>query len=63
MKKLLSLFLALILLLSVPTALAVKPPIPFQGTFPFSKEPIELDVFSMKGVYARGFNDLECWNG
>lgn len=62
MKKRLSLLLALFMALSLTTAIAIEDPIPFKGEFPFSKEPITLDVFSMRGVYARGdFNDLKCW--
>lgn len=62
MKKLFALLVILTLLTSLPTALAITDPLPFQGTFPFAKEPIELKVFNMKGVYSRGdFNELECW--
>lgn len=63
MKKLLTMLTAMLMLISVlGGAYAIKDPIEFQGEFPFSEEPITLDVFSMRGVYAQGdFNELECW--
>lgn len=63
MKKLLTMLTVMLMLISVlGAAYAIKDPIEFQGEFPFSEEPITLDVFSMRGVYAQGdFNELECW--
>lgn len=62
MKRLLSALLVLAMAMSASCALAIEEPLPFQGEFPFSEEPITLDVFNMQGVYTRGeFQDMECW--
>ncbi len=62
MKKILSALLVLMILIASTTAFAIEEPLPFQGTFPFSEEPITLNVFNMQGLYTRGdFQDMECW--
>ncbi len=61
MKRLTVLVLALLMALS-STALAIEPPIPFEGEFPFSETPITLTCFNMAGSYTRGaFGDQKIW--
>ena len=63
MKKTLALALALGMMLTLcAPALAVNDAIPFQGSFPISPEPIEMDAFTTDLYYKRcDFQDLEIW--
>ena len=64
MKKTLSLVMILCLLLGVcGTAFAYEDPIPFQGTFPLTQEPIELNAFTTDVYYKQcDFNDVMLWD-
>lgn len=64
MKKALSLVLALCMLLSVvSTAAAYEDPIPFQGSFPLTQDPITLNVFTTDVYYKQcEFQDVQLWS-
>ena len=63
MKKLAALLLAACMLVSLcATSLAYEDPIPFTGSFPFSKDPIKLTAFTTDVYYKRcDFNDIKIW--
>lgn len=65
MKKMIALVLMLCLMLSVcaPAMAAAYPdPIPFEGSFPFSEEPIEMTAFTTDVYYKRcDFQDIAIW--
>lgn len=61
MKRLTVLVMVLLLAMS-STALAIEPPLPYAGEFPFSQSPITLTCFNMAGSYTRGaFQDQKIW--